>query len=231
MQTRIVKTIIALGVMALFLGGLVSWSVAAKHHDISSPKLTQSSDEEIRTNLRTMVSILSRIGDKDLQGLSRAKRAQALKPLGKFILQEVILLREAGMVSQSTYSQFENRFLSLLDGFEKGKIFSRTFERKMDEMLASLNVEPGKSIPVMFWPPANCHKCLDINFADHYRKIVNSSGNDLNVVLVLLAEELAQTTTSINDADVGIITSQNRPNQAKGRNVLLSPGHRDYVKN
>lgn len=231
MQTRIFKTIIALGVMALFLGGLVSWSGADKHHDSSSPKLTQSSDEEIRTNLRTMVSILAGIGDKDLQGLSRAKRAQALKPLGKFILQEVILLREAGMVSQSTYSRFENRFLSLLDGFEKGKIFSRTFERKMDEMLAGLNVEPGKSTPVMFWPPANCHKCLEINFADHYQKIVNSSGNDLNVALVLLAEELAQTAASINDADVGIITSQNRPNQAKGRNVLLCPGHRDYVKN
>ena len=231
MQTRIVKTMIALGVMALFLGGLFSWSGAAKQHDSASPKLTQSSDQGIRTNLRTMVSILARIGDKDLQGLSPAQRAQALKPLGKFILQEVILLREAGMVSQSTYSRFENHFLSLLDGFEKGKIYSRTFEKKTDKLLAGLNVEPGQNIPVMFWPPGKCLKCLDINFADHYQKIVNSSGKDLNVALVLLAEELAQATTNINDADVGIITSQNRPDQAKGRNVLLCPGHRDYVKN
>lgn len=231
MQTRVAKTLTALGLIVLFVGGLTSWSGAAKHHDSSSPKLAQSSDQGIRTTMRTMVSILAGIGDKDLQGLSQAQRSQALKPLAKFILHEVILLREAGIVSQSACSLFENRFLSLLDGFEKGKIYSRTFERKMDELLAELDVQPAKDTPVMFWPPVKCSQCKDINFAEHYQKIVNSSGKDLNVALVLLAEDLARTTSNINDADVGIITSQNRPDQAKGRNVLLCPGHRDYVKN
>jgi hypothetical protein len=205
--------------------------MAAKRQDSSSPKLAQSSDQGISTTMRTMVSILAGIGDKDLQGLSQAQRSQALKPLGKFIVQEVILLREAGIVSQGACSRFENRFLSLLDGFEKGKIYARTFERKMDELLAELDVRPAKSTPVMFWPPVKCLKCLDVNLAEHYQKIVHSSGKDLNVALVLLAQDLARTATKLNDADVGIITSQNRPGRAKGRNVLLSPGHADYVKN
>ena len=231
MQTRVGHRLLVLGIIAVVWAGLAGWSMAAKHEDSSSPKLAQSSDQGIRTSMRTMVSILAGIGDKDLQGLSQAQRSQALKPLAKLIWQEVILLREAGIVSPSACSRFESRFLSLLDGLDKGKIYSRTFERKMDELLAGLDVQPAKNTPVMFWPPVKCLKCLDINLAEHYRKIVHSSGKDLNVALVLLAEDLARTTTSINDADVGIITSRNRPGQAKGRNVLLCPGHADYVKN
>ena len=227
MHAAFIRSLSVLVLIVLFVGGSAI-SPLAKDTNSLGPEHVPG--VMTKANLQTIVSIMG--GVAGVQDFSSEMRAQAIKPLAKFLLQEVIILKERGIVSQSMYENFENGLLSTVRSVQRDGADTQYVESEMDRLVADLEIKAGEKVPFMMWPPRNCTKCLDINFAKHYNRIVISKGRRQDEAIRDLAKELSQTDARIGKGDVGSITSQaNKRKEVSGEGVILIPGHRDYVKN